>query len=78
MPNADVIKHFIHPSKTSCEYAHVHCFQNALAYFALLVSYPRKMFMKLKPSAGVIKHFMDVTYGQNIDKLCHQLHTYIH
>jgi hypothetical protein len=62
-PSADIIKHFIHPSKTSCEHAHVHCFQNALAYFALLVSYPLKMFTKLKPSADVINHFIPVNYG---------------
>jgi hypothetical protein len=65
-PSADVIKHFIHvnygPSKTSCVHARVNCFQNVLAYFALLVSYPRKMFMKLKPSAGVTKHFIPVNY----------------
>jgi hypothetical protein len=37
-PNADIIKHFIHPSITSCEYAHVNCFQNALAYRSKLPS----------------------------------------
>jgi hypothetical protein len=30
-------------------YAPTHCFQNALAYFAMDVSYRGKMFMKLIP-----------------------------
>jgi hypothetical protein len=38
------------PAKISCTVIHcMHCFQNALAYFVLAVSYGHKMFTKLTP-----------------------------
>jgi hypothetical protein len=37
--------------------------QNALAYFAINVTYKRKMFMKLTPRASVIKLFTAISYN---------------
>jgi hypothetical protein len=41
---------------------YIQCFQNALAYFATVVSYAGKMFMKSTPGANVIKLFTAVSY----------------
>jgi hypothetical protein len=40
----------------------VQCFQNALAYSAMIISYACKMFMKSSPVAKVIKLFTAVIY----------------
>jgi hypothetical protein len=73
--NADVIKYFTHVnyglSIISC--TDIHCihacthavYSNCASLYAVAVSYPPKMFMKLIPGADVIKHFMHVTRGIN-------------
>jgi hypothetical protein len=38
-----------------CIHGPMQCFQNALTYFAMAVSYKLRMFMKLTPWAGFIK-----------------------
>jgi hypothetical protein len=44
----------------------MHCFQNALAYFATAVSHECKKFIKLIPGAKVIKLFSSkFTFQQN-------------
>jgi hypothetical protein len=37
------------------------CFQNALAYFVMAVSYACKIFMKLTPGISVIKSFSSLS-----------------
>ncbi len=53
-------------SKIKCTIHCVHfpikCFQNALTYFAIAVSYGRKMLMKLPPGTDVIKLFTAISY----------------
>jgi hypothetical protein len=45
-----------------CKHFPIQCFQNELAYFAIAVSYGRKMLMKLSPGTDVTKLFTAISY----------------
>ncbi len=57
MLNVFMLYVFMPSVMASCMHAPMACFQNAAAYFATVVSYPRKMFVKWTPGPNIIKLF---------------------
>ncbi len=51
----------------------MHCFQNALAYFATVVGYTRKIFMKLTPArqGGLALFIGSFTLAKFVSEVCH-------